>query len=90
MPEKRVLEFLQDLKSKSFFKAYKTASFLISFFIVFNRLNVVLQLDKWDYPDFCRLCVCVIIYKRSFEPFMYLDQRNPLPGNYRIHLLLPY
>ena len=36
-------------------------------------LSVVLQLDKGDYPDHLQT-VCVIINKRSFEPFMCLKQ----------------
>ena len=50
-------------------------SLLISFFIVFNRLTVVqvsfCSLTKGITPEICRLCV--IINKRSFEPFMCLD-----------------
>ena len=48
-------------------------SLLISFFIVSNRLTVVqllfCSLTKGITPKMCRLCVCVIINKRSFEPF---------------------
>ena len=51
-------------------------SLLISFFIVSNRLTVVqllfCSLTKGITPKMCRLCVCVIINKRSFEPFVCL------------------
>ena len=48
---------------------------LISFVIVFNRFTTVVQvsfrsLTKWITPEICRLCVCVLINKRSFEPVM--------------------
>ena len=50
----------------------------LSFFIVFNRgLTVVkvsfCSLTKGITPKMCRLCIYVIINKRSFEPFMCLD-----------------
>ena len=51
--------------------------FLVSFFIVFNRLTVAYKLSfcsltKVITPKMCKLCACVTINKRSFESFMYL------------------
>ena len=50
---------------------------LVSYFIVFSRLTVAqvsfCGLTKGITPKICRLCVCVIINKCSFEAFMCLD-----------------
>ena len=49
----------------------------IYFFIVFDRLTVVYvsfcRLTKGITPKICRLCIYVIIHKRSFESCMCLD-----------------
>ena len=54
-----------------------TKKFLISVFIVFNRLTVVSVsfrcLRKGIAPKIYRLCVCVIINKRLLEPAMRWD-----------------
>ena len=34
---------------------------------------------KWITPKICRLCFCVLINKRSFEPFMCLDMTVTIP-----------
>ena len=51
----------------------KAISLVISFFIVFSRFTVVsvsfCSLTKGITRKICRLWVCVIINKRSFEPF---------------------
>ena len=51
--------------------------FRSSFFIVFNRLTVAVMSfcssTKGISPKICRLCVCVIINRRSFEAFMCKD-----------------
>ena len=50
------------------------ASHLI-FIIIFSRLTVKCCFSKTEEitPKMCRLCVCVLRNKRSFEPFMCLD-----------------
>ena len=48
----------------------KRSVLLIQFLVVFNRLIVKC---RFVAPKICRLCVCVIINKHSFEPFMCLD-----------------
>ena len=52
-------------------------SLLISFFIAFNYLTAVSvsfrSLTKEIIPEVYRLCVCVMINKRSFECFMCFD-----------------
>ena len=57
------------LNQKSYF-----ASHIIV--IVFRHLTVVqvssCSLTEWITPKICRLCVCVLINKRSFEPFICL------------------
>ena len=37
-----------------------------------NKKNYNKETKKQDNPKICRLCVCVIINKRSFESFMCL------------------
>ena len=51
----------------------RASMFTESFLTVYCRLSVVCNLTKGITPKICRLCVCVIINKRSFEPFMCLD-----------------
>ena len=56
-----------------------------SHFSLFNPLTVVLvlscSLTKGITPKICRLCVCVLINKRSFEHFMRLDLVVVVPTN---------
>ena len=58
----------------------KLFRFLSHVLIIFNRLTVVQMLFgslKRDItPKICRLCVCVLINKRSFKPFMCLDLQD--------------
>ena len=38
-------------------------------------LSVILSLDEGDYPEYLQIVyLCHYKYKRSFEPFMCLDQ----------------
>ena len=48
--------------------SYFSSRFVFHRFSPFNCcLNVVCSLTKGITPDVCRLCVCVLINKRSFE-----------------------
>ena len=38
------------------------------------------SLTKGITPTICRVCVCVLINKRSFEPFMCLEERGVEKG----------
>ena len=67
-----------DWKTTAQQKKEEVILLVISFFIVFLTVLTVVELSFCSLtngitPKICRLCVCVIINKCSFEPFMCLD-----------------
>ena len=60
-------------KERLFKNAYFASHLIFHRFLPFNCSLSFCSLTKGITPKICRLCVCILINKRSFEPFMCLD-----------------
>ena len=67
--------------------AHVQKGYLASYLIKKNQKNR--GLTKWITPKICGLCVCVLINKRSLEPFMCLDVQGQKISMYTFFYIQP-